>query len=152
MKIVQFLVYSNYSEFAHFRSSNSEFLHCRRFVWHAASHVVNIPGVCQEPPLQPPGRGQGYGCILHWWTKCKKSAGLVFVAIFGFLIQNFHNFFTPFVPITMRKTAVLNTRFQRKKLVWKTTELGQDENPHIGWRFGLACHVKKHFGPGWFVF
>ena len=27
----------------------------RRFVRHAAPHALDIPGVCQEPSLQPPG-------------------------------------------------------------------------------------------------
>ena len=27
----------------------------RWLVWHAASDVVNIPGVCEEPSLQSPG-------------------------------------------------------------------------------------------------
>ena len=66
----------------------------------------------------------------------------------------FHSVYTFYCTQNNRPEHTVSTQ----KSVWKMTQSGLRylRKTIIGWRFGLACHVKKYFceylGPGWFVF
>ena len=82
----------------------------------------------------------------------------VFEAIFDACGQNFHIFFHSVYTFYCTQNNRPEHTVSTQKSVWKMTQSGLRHlrKTIIGWRFGLACHVKKHFceylGPGWFVF
>ena len=87
-----------------------------------------------------------------------------FPAILGFcgdfwrFLKNFHNFFHSVCVFYCTQHDRLDLTVSTQKSVWKTNHPGLRylRKTNIGWRFGLACPIKKHFckylGPGWLVF